>query len=67
MNYLVPKKSVRATIASLQAGQTLNVAFEDVAPTYIRNCCSILGDALGYRFKVHKDNEQRIYIVTRTA
>ena len=67
MNYLVQKRSIRGTIASLEPTQTIRIPFADVAPTYVRNCCSILGVALGYKFSVHKDNEKEVYIVTRES
>ena len=67
MEYLVQRRSIRGTIALMQPGDEISIPFAEVAPTYVRHCCSILGDVLRCRFSVHKDNEEEAYIVTRIS
>lgn len=67
MEYLVQRRSIRGTIALLQPGDGISIPFAEVSPTYVRHCCSILGDVLGCRFSVHKDNNEKAYIVTRIS
>lgn len=64
---MVTKISMRATLAQMEAGETLTIPMEMRSYNAVRNCASLLGLELGRKYSVSVSRESRSANVTRVS